>query len=189
MCIFIFIPLSTFNCLLFLLLWYCELLKLLLLCAIFTFPPAVTAACKWRYITLWFNNHRITNCNSIVLKCLLCAMLPFARQASQDLSSHVFVLSLIDRKISQFCCIFHTQCWVCHHLCHISILAIALGWIDCQHDGNIDPPSSEGKDDAIAVSSSSKRSRSWLVGCPLIFVTVHSATALRISCSVIVILL
>ena len=137
MCIFIFIPLSTFNCLLFLLLWYCELLKLLLLCAIFTFPPAVTAACKWRYITLWFNNHRITNCNSIVLKCLLCVMLPFARQASQDLSSHVFVLSLIDRKISQFCCIFHTQCWVCHHLFHSRFQPIALSGFGCRHDGKV----------------------------------------------------
>ncbi len=49
------------------------------------------------------------------------------------------------------------------------------------------PPNSDGKDDAIAVSSLPKHLISWLVGCPWIFVTVHSAIAFRVSCSELVI--
>ncbi len=52
----------------------------------------------------------------------------------------------------------------------------------------IPPPNLEGKEDAIAVSSSSKRLMSWVVGCPCIFVTVFAATAFRDSCSVMAII-
>jgi hypothetical protein len=72
---------------------------------------------------------------TVILNCPIHATLPLARQASEDLSSQVFVLSLVDGKISQFHGVFHSQPWEGHHFFYSQFQTIALSGVGCRHDG------------------------------------------------------